>query len=73
VFKRSLTTLVIKTPPYGNEAVNAMLLNEFLGEHRKVQELESELAQLTAHIDEQDSADTKRSVGPAFCRRHACR
>jgi Chaperone of endosialidase len=37
------------------EAVNAMLLNEFLKEHRKVQELESAVAQLTAHIEEQDS------------------
>jgi hypothetical protein len=37
------------------EAVNAMLLNEFLKEHRKVQELESAVAQLTAHIKEQDS------------------
>jgi hypothetical protein len=37
------------------DQVNAMLLNEFLKEHRKVQELESAVAQLTAHIKEQDS------------------
>ena len=39
------------------EAVNAMLLNEFLKEHRKVQELTTEfqatVAQLTARLDEQ--------------------
>ena len=39
------------------EAVNAMLLNEFLKEHRKVQELtknfQATVAQLTARLDEQ--------------------
>jgi hypothetical protein len=33
------------------EAVNAMLLNEFLKEHKKVEELEAALKQLTARID----------------------
>jgi hypothetical protein len=44
------------------EAVNAMLLNEFLKEHRKMQELEATVVQqqkavdaLIAHIKEQDS------------------
>ena len=41
------------------EAVNAMLLNEFLKEHRKVKELTNEfqatVAQLTARLDEQAS------------------
>jgi len=44
------------------EAVNAMLLNEFLKEHRKVQELEATIARLKsgmdsliAHIKQQDS------------------
>jgi hypothetical protein len=32
------------------EAVNAMLLNEFLKEHRKVQEQESEITQLKNHF-----------------------
>jgi len=32
------------------EAVNAMLLNEFLKEHRKVQELKKEIAALTATV-----------------------
>ena len=32
------------------EAVNAMLLNEFLKEHRKVQELKKEVAELTAGL-----------------------
>ena len=36
------------------DAVNAMLLNEFLKEHRKVEELESVLAQLSARLQEQD-------------------
>jgi hypothetical protein len=37
------------------DAVNAMLLNEFLKEHQKVQHLESALEQLTARLKEQDS------------------
>src|SRR5439155_23021535 len=41
------------------EAVNAMLLNEFLKEHKKVEELEAKLAQqqkdFTARLKEQDS------------------
>ena len=32
------------------EAVNAMLLNEFLKEHRKVQEQEATIAQLKKHL-----------------------
>ena len=35
------------------EAVNAMLLNEFLKEHRKVQELKEEIADLTATVKAQ--------------------
>jgi uncharacterized protein YgiM (DUF1202 family) len=34
------------------EAVNAMLLNEFLKEHRKVEELTNELAGLKAAVNE---------------------
>ena len=37
------------------DAVNAMLLNEFLKEHRTVQELKREIAGLSAKIKEQDS------------------
>ena len=41
------------------EAVNAMLLNEFLKEHRKVEELEAKLAEqekdFTARFKEQDA------------------
>jgi len=33
--------------------VNAMLLNEFLKEHRKVQELEKGMATLTAQLKDQ--------------------
>ena len=50
------------------DAVNAMLLNEFLKEHRKVQEQEAAIAQmrkgmdaLVAHIKEQDSKIQKVS------------
>jgi hypothetical protein len=43
------------------DAVNAMLLNEFLKEHRKVEELESVLAQLTARFQEQDLKVQKMS------------
>jgi trimeric autotransporter adhesin len=35
------------------DAVNAMLLNEFLKEHRKVQELEGTVATLVATVKEQ--------------------
>jgi translation initiation factor IF-2 len=43
------------------DAVNAMLLNEFLKEHRKVENLESALAQLTARLQEQDLKVQKMS------------
>jgi trimeric autotransporter adhesin len=43
------------------EAVNAMLLNEFLKEHRKVEELQSTVAQLIGHLKEQDSKIQKIS------------
>jgi Chaperone of endosialidase len=43
------------------DAVNAMLLNEFLKEHRKVAALESGAAQLTARLKEQDSKIQKVS------------
>ena len=35
------------------EAVNAMLLNEFLKEHRKVEEQEKRIEALTAQLKEQ--------------------
>ena len=37
------------------EAVNAMLLNEFLKEHRKVQNLEAALATLNERLKAQDA------------------
>jgi hypothetical protein len=37
------------------EAVNAMLLNEFLKEHRKVQKLEAALDAITARLNKQES------------------
>ena len=47
------------------EAVNAMLLNEFLKEHRKVEELEAKLAHqqkdFTARLEEQDAKIQKVS------------
>ena len=43
------------------DAVNAMLLNEFLKEHRKVQDLESAVEQLTARLKEQDLKVQKMS------------
>jgi hypothetical protein len=58
--------LVVRDPsgkPYTvrYDAVNAMLLNEFLKEHRKVEKLESVLAQLTARLEEQDLKVRKMS------------
>ena len=44
------------------EAVNAMLLNEFLKEHRTVEELKKELAELTATVNEQASQIQKVSA-----------
>ena len=35
------------------EAVNAMLLNEFLKQHRQVQEQQKQIASLTAQLKEQ--------------------
>jgi hypothetical protein len=44
------------------DQVNAMLLNEFLKEHRKVQELEKGMAGLTAQLKEQTAQIQKVSV-----------
>jgi hypothetical protein len=44
------------------EAVNAMLLNEFLKEHRTVDELKKEIAALTATVKEQASQIQKVST-----------
>jgi hypothetical protein len=44
------------------EAVNAMLLNEFLKEHRTVQDLKKEVAALTATVKEQASQIKKVSA-----------
>jgi hypothetical protein len=46
------------------EAVNAMLLNEFLKEHRTVQELRHEVAALTAAVKEQ-TAQIQKISAPA--------
>jgi len=42
--------------------VNAMLLNEFLKEHRTVQELKQEIAALTATVKEQATQIQKVSA-----------
>jgi len=44
------------------EAVNAMLLNEFLKEHRTVQELKQQIAALTATVEEQTAQVRKMSA-----------
>jgi len=44
------------------EAVNVMLLNEFLKEHRTVQELKKEIAALTATVKEQSAQIQRVSV-----------
>jgi hypothetical protein len=44
------------------EAVNAMLLNEFLKEHHKVQEMEKTMAVLTAQLNEQATEIQKVST-----------
>ena len=44
------------------DQVNAMLLNEFLKEHRTVQELKSEIAALTATVKEQEAQIQKVSA-----------
>ena len=44
------------------DQVNAMLLNEFLKEHRMVQELRSEMAALTATVKEQAAEIQKVSA-----------
>ena len=42
------------------EAVNAMLLNEFLKEHRKVQEQEATLAQLRSTLAKKEAIDARQ-------------
>jgi uncharacterized small protein (DUF1192 family) len=58
-----------RTPQFGlvaedvkKEAVNAMLLNEFLKEHRTVEELKSEIAVLAATVKEQAAQIQKVSA-----------
>jgi hypothetical protein len=51
------------------DAVNAMLLNEFLKEHRKVEELQWTVAQLIGHLKEQDSKIQKISNDLEISRR----
>jgi hypothetical protein len=51
------------------EAVNAMLLNEFLKEHRKVEELQATVTQLIGHLKEQDSKIQKISNDLEISRR----
>ena len=51
-----------KTYTVRYEAVNAMLLNEFLKEHRKVEELEASVAQLRSALKEQAAKIQKVSA-----------
>ena len=44
------------------DSINAMLLNEFLKEHRTVQELKKEIAALTASVKEQAAQIQKVSA-----------
>jgi hypothetical protein len=46
------------------EAVNAMLLNEFLKEHRTVQELKKEVAALTAGLQKVSAQLEMRKSAP---------
>ena len=48
-----------KTYTVRYEAVNAMLLNEFLKQHRKVQEQESSISQLKATVANQEATITQ--------------
>jgi hypothetical protein len=50
------------------EAINAMLLNEFLKEHKKVEELEGAVASLTASVKEQAAQIQKVSTERAASR-----
>jgi hypothetical protein len=63
-FFNDTATTEIYTVRY--EAVNAMLLNEFLKEHRKVEELKRDfqatVGQLTARLDEQTAQIQKVSA-----------
>jgi len=47
------TMTQVTTTPCVYEAVNAMLLNEFLKEHRKVEKLETVLTRLEASVEKQ--------------------
>ncbi len=53
------------------EAVNAMLLNEFLKEHRKVESLEQKVARLEATVEKQSALIEKVSTAPAAFRASA--
>jgi hypothetical protein len=48
------------------EAINAMLLNEFLKEHRRIEEQDKRIDQLTAQLKEQAALIQK--VSDRFCK-----
>ena len=48
----------VNTVPY--DAVNAMLLNEFLKEHRKVEEQQSTIAELKSAVAEQKATNAQQ-------------
>ena len=52
------------------EAVNAMLLNEFLKEHRKVEEQEHKIQEQECKVQQQEATDTqlKKDLGPTVAR-----
>ena len=45
------------------EAVNAMLLNEFLKEHREVEKLKATIAQLNAAAAKQEAVNAEQRKG----------
>jgi len=62
--KKRLSTKHTNDKPYSvrYDQVNAMLLNEFLKEHRTVQKLKNEIASLTATVKEQAAEIQKVSA-----------
>ncbi len=62
---RDLVVYDVKGKPYTvrYDAVSAMLLNEFLKQHRKVQEQETAITQLNSTVAKQEATITQQQKG----------
>jgi hypothetical protein len=59
---RWFATVTAKPTPYATEQINAMLLNEFLKEHKKVQEQQTTIGQLKSNAAKQEATISELKI-----------